>query len=65
MHKYIQLPGDLTGQQAWALMEFIYQIEEIIWDTYEDKLLPLVVPDPPDTTESDLLSDLDYDDIPF
>ena len=66
MYRYIQMPDNLSAQQAWALMEFTYQLEEIIWDAYEDKLLPLVGPDPPEPPYSDPYSESDLDDdIPF
>ncbi len=44
----------LPPEQAWALLEFIYQLEEVVWEAYEDKLLHLVGPDPPDPSETNL-----------
>ena len=67
MYKYIQLPDGWSAEQAWAVMEFIYQLEELVWDTYEKQLLELVGPTGPDPPEPpEPLSDtcLD-DDIPF
>ena len=66
-HKYIHMPDDWTAQQAWSVMEFIYQLEELVWDTYEEQLLELVGPsgpDPPEPPEPDPLPDLD-DDPPY
>jgi hypothetical protein len=64
MYKYIQMPDRWSAEQAWAVMEFIYQLEELVWDTYEKQLLKLVGPSGPDPPE--LQSDADLDnDIPY
>lgn len=68
MPKYrtLILPDDWSPEQAWALLEFIYQLEEVVWEAYEDKLLHLVGPDPPDPSETNLNFDPNSDDyIPF
>ena len=60
------LPDNWSPEQAWALLEFIYQLEELVWDAYEDKLLHLVGPDPPELSDTDLDFDPNSDDyIPF
>jgi len=63
-YRYLQLPDYWSAEQAWSVMEFIYQLEELVWDAYEEQLLDLVGPDPPEPPESDLHPELD-DDIPF
>lgn len=62
-YRYLQLPDDWSAEQAWSVMEFIYQLEELVWDTYEEQLLHLVGPDPPEhpNTDPDSLPDLDAD----
>jgi len=62
-YRYLNLPDDWSANQAWSVLEFIYQLEELIWDAYEDQLLTLVGPEPPEPHE-DFISDLD-DDIPY
>jgi hypothetical protein len=68
-HRPLELPDNWSAEQAWSVLEFIYQLEELVWDAYEEKLLTLVGPtgpDPPKSTDSDflLLSDVDNE-IPF
>lgn len=47
-------------------MEFIYQLEALVWDAYEDQLSELVGPDPPESPEQyEDSDDLADDDIPF
>lgn len=66
MIKYANIPDDWTGQQAWAVLEFLHQLEELIWDTHEEKLMELVGPAPyPTQDNDDLEADLGDDDIPF
>jgi len=69
MHKYrtLMLPGNWSAEQAWSVLEFIYQLEELVWDAYEEKLLTIVGPDPPDDpSEMTLNFDPNSDDyIPF
>jgi hypothetical protein len=70
-HKYFRMPGEWTAEQAWSVMEFIYQLEQLVWDTYEEQLLELVGPQgpgPPEQCYPDPDPDLNadpYDDIPF
>jgi hypothetical protein len=64
MHKYFRLPDDWTGEQAWAVMEFIYQLEELVWDTYEQQLLKIVGPRGPDPPSCDCTDYDPADDIP-
>ena len=64
MYKYLQIPDDWSAEQAWAVVEFIHQLEEIVWDAYENQLLELVGPDPPEPPDTDPLTDLD-DDPPY
>jgi hypothetical protein len=63
-YRYLQLPDDWSAEQVWSVMEVIRQLEEIVWDAYEDQLSELVGPDPPAPPVSDPPPDLD-DDIPF
>jgi hypothetical protein len=66
MIKYANIPDDWTGEQAWAVLEFLGQLEELIWDTHEEKLMELVGPQPDPTLENDAPQpDLGDDDIPF
>jgi len=66
MIRYANIPDDWTGEQAWAVLEFLGQLEELIWDTHEEKLMELVGPDPdPPGDEDVLLRDLGDDNIPF
>ena len=59
MYRYLQIPDDWSAEQAWAVVEFIHQLEEIVWDAYENQLLELVGPDPPEPPDTDPLPDLD------
>ena len=69
MPKYrtLQLPDDWSEEQAWAVLEFIRQLEAIIWDAYEEQFVTLCGPggghDPPDSTEPASLLDPNPDDI--
>jgi hypothetical protein len=66
MLKYIHMPDGLSFEQAWALLEFIWQLEELVQDTYEEHLREICGPHgsdpPPNNPRTD--DDLD-DDIPF
>jgi hypothetical protein len=67
MYKYLQIPDDWSAEQAWSVFEFIHQLEELVWESYEDQLLELVGPsgpDPPEPSEPDPFPDLD-DDPPY
>lgn len=68
-YRYLYLPDNWSAQQAWSVMEFIYQLEELVWNAYEEQLLTLVgptEPDPPEPTGPEADSDLFLDDdIPF
>ena len=57
-YKYIRMPS-LSAEQAWALIEFIWQLEELVQDTYQEQLRDLIGPEPPEPPDN-----LD-DDIPF
>jgi hypothetical protein len=63
MNKTITLPENWTGDQAWAALELLYHLENLIFDTYEEQLLKTVSsnPDPP---ECDFETDTS-DDIPY
>ena len=63
-YKYIRMPSGLSGEQAWMLLEFIWQLEELVRDTYEEQLRNLLGPDPPEPPEPNLNDDFG-DDIPF
>jgi hypothetical protein len=63
-YRYLQLPDYWSAEQAWSVMEFIYQLETLVWDAYEAQLLEFFGPDPPDPPDSDPPTDLD-DDIPW
>jgi hypothetical protein len=67
MLKYIHVPGDWTGEQAWAVLEFLYHLEERVWDAHEEKLLKIIGPDPEPPCNDDAHEQplLDDDDIPF
>jgi hypothetical protein len=58
------MPSDWSAEQAWSVMEFIWQLEELVQDTYEEQLRDLVGPDPPEPPEPNPNDDFD-DDIPF
>ena len=57
MYKYLQIPDDWSAEQAWSVMEFIYQLESIVWDTYEEQLLEFFGPDPPEPPDDDPIDD--------
>lgn len=68
-YKSIRLPDHWSGQQARAVMDFIYQLEDFVWGTYEEKILNRVGDTEPDPTchpdlDPHCESGLD-DDIPF
>ena len=63
-YRYLQLPDNWSAEQAWSVVEFLYQLETLVWDAYEEQLLELVGPDPPEPPDADPTSELD-DDIPF
>jgi hypothetical protein len=69
MYKYFPLPNDWSAEQAWAVLEFIYQLEELVWNMYDKQLLEIVGPkgpDPPTNPNEDLSPDENLDDdIPF
>jgi hypothetical protein len=64
MRKYIDIPGQWSGDQAWSVLELLYQLESLVWDAHEDKLIEIVCPDPPwdDGAPEQALPD---DDIPW
>jgi hypothetical protein len=61
-YKYIRMPSDWNAEQAWSVMEFIWQLEKLVWDTYEEQLRNLVGPDPPTDPQPDPFLN---DNIPF
>jgi len=63
-YKYIRMQSGISGEQAWSLLEFIWQLEELVRDTYEEQLRDLVGPDPPEAAEPDP-DDHFSDNIPF
>lgn len=66
MLKYIHLPDDWTAEQASAVLDFIYQLEEIVWDTYEEELMPILGPYPDPPPDDDAQEEGSTDDgIPF
>jgi len=65
MLRYIHIPKDWTANQAWSVLELIYQLEELIWDTHEAKLIHLLGPDDDPSDFFDDVVDPDEDDIPF
>jgi len=62
--KYIHVPDDWTAEQAWAVLDFIHQLENLVWDTYEAELREFLgtesVADP-----GEPMDDMLGDDIPF
>lgn len=64
MYKYLQIPDNWSAEQACSVMEFIYQLEKLVWDAYEEQLLEFFGPDPPDPLDDDPIDDLG-DDIPW
>ena len=67
MRKYINMPEEWTGEHAWTALEILYELEKLIWDTYEDKLLKIVGHGHEPCEDFDFEdADLDpSDDIPF
>lgn len=64
--RYLQLPDEWDDEQAWAVLEFIRQLEAIIWDAYEDQFVSLCGPpglEQPDFTDPPSLLDPNPDDI--
>ncbi len=59
-YKYIRMPSGLSCEQAWTLIEFIWQLEELVRDTYEEQLRDFVGPDSPEPPEP-----IPNDDFPF
>ena len=47
-YRYLKIPGNWSPEQAWAVVEFLHLLEELIWETHEEELLKLVGPDPPE-----------------
>ena len=45
-YRYLKIPGNWSPEQAWAVVEFLHLLEELIWETHEVELLKLVGPDP-------------------
>jgi hypothetical protein len=53
-YRTLQLPNDWSEDQAWAVLEFIRQLETIIWDAYEEQFVTLCGHcglDPPGTAD--------------
>lgn len=66
MLKYFHIPDDWSPEQAAAVMEFINQLEELIWSTYEEELLYIMGPPPTPTHEDSPPKARDTnDDLPF
>lgn len=68
MHKYryLQFPDNWSAEQAWSVLEFIRQLEDLIWNAYEEQFVTLFGPtglDPPDSTDTDPLLDPNPDEI--
>ena len=63
MKKTITLPDHWTGDQAWAALELLYHLENLIFEAYEEQLLKTNGPNP-DSHEFDLETDTS-DDIPY
>lgn len=63
-YRYLKIPGNWSPEQAWAVVEFLHLLEELIWDTHEEELIELVGPDPPEPSDYDSCFD-SGDDIPF
>ena len=64
--RYLQLPDNWSEEQAWAVLEFIRQLEAIIWDAYEEQFVTLCGPpgiDNNETTEPVSILDPNPDDI--
>ena len=63
---YLQLPDDWSEEQAWAVLEFIRQLETIIWDAYEEQFVTLCGPpglEQSDSTDPPSLLEPNPDDI--
>ena len=55
----ITIPPDWTGEQAWAVVEFIDEISSAIWNVHDEKIVAAIQKD------SQLEQAQDYDDLPF
>ena len=64
--KTLPIPQHWKPRQALAYFEFLAQLQQAIWDTYDDQIVPIIiaenVPEPPDDNDDKLDPD---DDIPF
>ena len=60
----IPIPDDWSAEQALAVYEFLFELQQLIWDRYELQLYELLRPDieENDTDQLDLFFN---DDIPF
>ena len=58
------IPDDWSAEQALAVYEFLFELQQLIWDRYEIQLYELLRPDLEgnDTDQLDLFFN---DDIPF
>lgn len=62
-YRYLKIPGNWSPEQAFAVVEFLHLLEELIWETHEEELRPLIGPDPPDISVDE--SCFDNEDDPF
>ena len=46
MLRYIHIPDDWSAHQAWTVLDFLEQIEKLIWDTHGEALMEILAPDP-------------------
>ena len=58
------IPDDWSAEQALAVYEFLFELQQLIWDRYELQLYELLRPDL-DEKDSDQLDLFFNDDIPF
>jgi hypothetical protein len=62
MLRYIHIPDDWSAHQAWTVLDFLEQIEKLIWDTHGEALMEILAPDPEPPGSDDPLEDAGQND---
>ncbi len=53
------IPTTWTTQQAWSVYQWLHELAELVWDTYDDELQDLIEQRAPDV-DADVQLDLPF-----